>query len=260
MNIRLLRTLHTIQHIGILNFILLLVAPFGIIACIGTFVGVKATSPTASDIADSKKEAIPFESLTEKGLQEGTMVEGRILFNMGHFADRVYANDSKHSYTAYVILLDDKVMSVAIEDAKARTSLERQALNYKLALDQNDLNIWQYHAEDDNSKNKKKKSKKNQKTVKQVIEENMKYTAGVDFRGKVVKLDSATEEALKNYVTPEGETEPAFEIIPYEIKSVEPVNMGELILAYALIALIGIVGVAALYIFILRMRAHKFFP
>ena len=151
-------------------------------------------------------------------------------------------------------------MSIAIEDVEDNFSLERQASTYEQTLAQNDLNIWQYHAEDDNSKTKKKKSKKDKKTVKQVIQETMEHQAGIDFRGKVVKMDSATEEALRNYVTPEGETEPAFEIIPYEIKSVEPVDLGGLILAYAIIALIGIVGVAALCIFILRIRAHKCFP
>lgn len=52
----------------------------------------------------------------------------------------------------------------------------------------------------------------------------------------------------------------SFEVIPYEIKCVRPVELGKLILSYVLTALAGVVGIAALCIFIMRMRLYKTFP
>lgn len=254
-----MRLLYLIRRRGILNLILLLVATYGIMSFILTIVFIQEIhTPTVSEIADSRKETIPFDTLTEKQLQEGTMVEGKILFNMGEFTKSV--DENKEKYTHYAILLDDKVMSFAIDDVKEDSSLHLQASNYRQLLAQNSLSIWQYHAENNGSQNKKKKSKKNKKTVKQVIQENMKYEPGIAFKGKVVKMDSTTEVALRDYVIPEGETEPVFEIVPYVIKSVRPVDLGGLILTYVIIALEGIVGFIALCIYILRMRAHKYYP
>lgn len=250
--------IRVIRHIGILNFILLLVALIGIMSFILTIEALQDIHiPTTSDIADSRKETTPFETLTEKQLQEGTMVEGNILFNMGDFTKSV---DNKEHYTHYAILLDDKVMSVAICDMNDNVLLGRQASDYRLSLVRNNLSIWQYHDENNDSKNKKKKSKKNKKTVKQIIQENMEYVPGIAFKGKVVKMDSTIEDALRNYVIPKGETEPVFEVVPYEIKSVGSVDLGELVLSYAIIALEGSAGIAALIIYILRRRAGKCFP
>lgn len=251
--------MRTIRYLGILNFILLLLACFGLMACIFSTVALRDKhTPTVSDIADSKKDAISFETLTEKQLQEGSMVEGKILFNMGNFTDSV--DEKQESYTHYAILLGDKVMSIALYDTIDNMDLKKQARNYTTYLTREGLSIWQYHDENDNSKKNKKKSKKNQKTVKQVIQENMANEPGVEFRGKVVKMDAATEEALRNYVIPEGETEPVFETIPYEIKCTRPVDLAENILAYVLTAIEGIVGIAALIIMILRIWAHKTTP
>lgn len=248
-----------IRRVGILNIILFFVAFFGITICVGVFIAMPDSNiPTASDIVDSRKTPVSFETLTEKQLQEGTMVEGAIRFNMDEFA--MSPDDKEGRYTHYAILLDDKVMSIAVYDMKDDDSLGRQARDYKQEFIRNDLSILQYHDDKNNAKDKKKKSKKNKKTVKEIIQETMEYEPGISFKGKVVKMDPDTETALRNYVIPEGEAEPAFEVIPYEIKFVRPVNLGELILAYALTVLAGIVGVAALFILVLRMRLHKTFP
>lgn len=243
---------------GILNTFLLFIATFGIMASIITFVFMQdLRMPTASDIAESRKEATPFDALTETQLQEGTMVEGKILYNMGDFSTSY--NDNVH-YTHHAILLGDKVMSIAIEDVRDNAFMHSQASNYKQILTQNELSIWQYHEDNNSSKNKKKKSKKNKKTVKQVIQENMQYESGIAFKGKIVKMDSKTEDALKNFVIPPEKTKPAFEIIPYEIKCIEPVSIPELIFVFAIPILEAIFGIAALILYIVRMRAHKYFP
>lgn len=246
-----------IRHIGILNLILLLVAVYGIMVFIGMIVSFQHTyTPTITDITDSMKEATSLETLTEKQLQEGSMIEGKILFNMGDFfTDN--AEEYKEGCTHYAILLGDKIMSIAIHNTDPSYLLDIQATDYEFYLAHNGLNIWQYHAKNNSSKNEKKK---NQKTVKQVIQEKMETEPGVTFKGKVVKMDAATEEALRNYVTSEGETEPVFEVVPYEIKSTGIDNVREFILAYVMVALSGIVGIGALCIYILRMRAHKYFP
>lgn len=256
----LFRTIRLIRSMGILNFILFLLAFFGLMVFILLIALMpKATHiPTISEITDSKKETIPFETLTETQLQEGNIVEGIIRFNMGDFTKTV--DEDQERYTHYPFLLGDKVMSIAVYDTKDNLALERQAGSYATHLSREGLSIWQYHEENNNSKKKKKKAKKDQKTVKQVIQENMEIEPGVDFRGKVTKMDTATEEALKNYVIPEGGSEPVFEILPYEIKTVRPVNLGGMIYAYLIITLFGIVGTAALVIFIWRMWHHKFSP
>ncbi|MDE6568058.1 MAG: hypothetical protein K2K70_10060 [Lachnospiraceae bacterium] len=248
-----------IRRVGILNIILFFVAFFGITMCVGVFIFMPDSNiPTASDIADSRKTPVSFETLTEKQLQEGTMVEGSIRFNMDDFARS--PDDREGNYTHYAILLNDKVMSIAVYDVRDSSSLEHQENEYLREFHRNNLSIWQYHDEENSAKDKKKKSKKNKKTVKEVIQETMEHEIGVSFKGKIVKMDPDTETALRNYVIPEGETEPAFEVLPYEIKFVRPVNLGELILTYGLTVLAGIVGVAAFFILVLRIRFHKTFP
>lgn len=248
-----IRIIRIIRYMGILNFILFWVALFGILACIPITVMLllHPDNLTTSEIADIRKETIPFETLTEKQLQEGTMVEGNILINMGEFAKSV--DDNKRNYEHYAILLDDKVMSISTYDSDDQSSLGGQASNYRLSLALNKLSFWE-------NRNSKKKSKKNKKIVEQVIQKNKENALGVTFKGKVVIMDGEIEDALRNYIVPSGGTEPAFEVIPYEIKCAGYDKLGEIILFYIIFVLGDIVGIAALCIFTLRMRAHNHFP
>lgn len=250
--------IYFIKRIGILNFILLVVASLAMLSFLLSITEIILTTDnlTFSEIAESRKEAIPFETLTEKQLQEDTMVEGSIFFNMGDFAKS--KDDDGDSYKHYAILFDDKVMSAAVHWTDD-SLFGSQATNYRVALlREGNFNVLQYHEGNNNPKNKnKKESQRKQEKVRQIIQETMESEPGIAFKGKVVKMDSTIENDLKDFVTPDGKKEPAFEIIPYEIKIVRH-DIVEYVVFYVLFVLEGVIGIGALCMLIVRLRRRRY--
>lgn len=242
-----IRLIKIIWFMGVINFILLIVALCGIVAgiCGGTAL-CTAHFPTRAEISDSRKEAIPFEALTEEQLQEGAIVEGRIFWNLDEFT-------GGPGYSHYAVLLGDKVMSVAVDsfDFDNEPLWDQQADDYKHLLAVHGLSVLQYNSQDE-----KMKSTQNDKTVKQIIQEQMQHDSGIAFRGKVVKMDETAKDNLRKHVIPLGKEKPAFKVLPYEIRCMKPIDWAGIFFAFVITVVGGIIGIAALGIFILRMRTR----
>lgn len=246
-----IKLIRLIWHIGVLNCLLFIVALFGILMSVtGVLCLRNVHFPTRDEISDSKKKAIPIETLTEEQMKEGAIVEGKIFLNLGEFPE--VADNHNDSYSHYAIFIGDKVMSVAIDDFGGKESLlHEQALNYKYLFVKNGLNILQY-----DTQNKTKKSRKNNKAVKQLIQEHMKDEPGIALRGKIIKMDDIVKFNLREHVTPDGKDNPALQVLPYEIQYIEPIDWTEILITYAMVVGGGVLGIATLGILILRRRMY----
>lgn len=157
---------------------------FGVLVII---IGIVCVVMGVGGIIDNRKTPVAFEDLKVSQLKPGMIVDGNISFNLGAFEesyDTKYGIKTGSSQYYYAVMVEDKVMAVeTVEGGTVSNALEKQSEDF-----------WSY-AEGEG--------------------DDLSLSSGIAIKGKVKKMDSETQDYLKDYLSYGGEM--FFEISPYVI-------------------------------------------
>lgn len=136
------------------------------------------------------RPVLPYNTMADDQVKKGVVICGYVRINLGFFAEEYTTTGEKTGDSAYYYVLPagNKVMALRCRESDKKAELDAQAVQIT-----KNPEIWCDIG------------KRNAAKVEQ----------GVFIQGAVSEMNSSILEYMKEYLTPEGESDSIVEILPY---------------------------------------------